>query len=266
MAAMLNIGRIGVGIRHNRGFEIDRPQGSGDVVFLHFLTPIRLLSTAGRKVERPGACILYTPPYPQWYTAVADSFNHDWFHLSGKSMLTVLKRYGLPQNTVFHPLRTDFIAGDLAEIQREKWRGDTQWAEAVALRLHLFFLRLSRASRNAEDGGRTAYKAGLLEIFRALRVRLHEDPVRPWSVPAMAKEMQLSVSRFAVLYHEFFGVSPAQELIKLRLDKACWLLLSTNMRVADIAYESGFNNIHYFSRLFRRRLGCTPREYSRRRV
>jgi AraC-like DNA-binding protein len=266
MATMLHIGRIGVGIRHNRGFVVDRPQGSGDVVFLHFLTPIRLLSAAGRRVEKPGACILYTPPHPQWYTAVADGFNHDWFHLSGKDMLTVLKRYGLPRNTVFHPPHTEFIAGDLSEIQREKWRGDTHWVAAVALRLHLFFLRLSRATQDAEDGGRTAYKAGLLEIFRALRVRLHEDPSHPWNVPAMAKEMQLSVSRFAVLYHEFFGVSPAQELIKLRLDKAGWLLMSTNMRVADIAYESGFRNIHYFSRLFRRRLGCTPRDYSRRHV
>lgn len=266
MTARLHLARIGVGISHNTGFLVDRPQGSGDVVFLHFLTPIRLRSTAGQRIEKPGACILYTPPHPQWYTAVAASFTHDWFHLSGKDMLTVLARYGLPQNTVFHPPHADFIAGDLAEIQREKWRGDAHWAAAVALRLDLFFLRLSRASRDAESVGRTVYKAGLLEIFRALRVRLHEDPVRPWSVPAMAKELQLSVSRFAVLYHEFFGASPAQELIKLRLDKACWLLTSTNMRVTDIAYESGFNNIHYFSRLFRRRLGCTPRDYSRRRM
>ena len=81
----------------------------------------------------------------------------------------------------------------------------------------------------------------------------------------MAKELHLSVSRFAVLYAEFFGASPVQELIRARLDKACWLLMSANLSVADIARESGFENIHYFSRLFHRRVGCTPRDYSRRR-
>ena len=76
MGDRVEIGNMGLAVRHSDGFQIDRPRGSGDVVFLHFSTPIRLLSTAGRGVEKAGACIIYTPPYPQWYTAVAGSFCH----------------------------------------------------------------------------------------------------------------------------------------------------------------------------------------------
>jgi AraC-like DNA-binding protein len=231
---------------------------------LHFLTPIRLLSAAGRRVEKAGACILYTPPHPQWYTAELEEFNHDWFHMSGGDAVAILDRYGLPQNTVFYPRHTGFIAGEVAAMQREKLRADPRWAEAVALRLELFFLGLSRATRKTADRRITSYKADLREIFQALRVAIHEKPARAWSVPDMAGEVHLSASRFAVLYREFFGISPAQELIRARLDKAAWLLMSTSLSVADVAEESGFNNLPYFSRLFRRRMGCPPREYGRR--
>jgi AraC-like DNA-binding protein len=264
MPERLEIGRIGIAVRHPRGFTIDRPRVCGDVVFLHFLTPIRLLSRAGLRVEKPGACILYTPPHAQWYTSELDEFNHNWFHMTGPDAVAVLKRHGLPLNTVFRPHDTGFIAGELAAMQREKWRGDARWADAIALRLELFFLHLARASQKSAGGNLTRYKTDLREIFKALRVAIHENPTRAWRVPDMAKEVHLSPSRFAVLYREFFGTTPAQELIQARLDKATWLLMSTSMSVAAVAEDCGFNSLPYFSRLFRRRVGCTPREHGRR--
>jgi AraC-like DNA-binding protein len=262
----LEIGRIGIGVKHGRGFTIDRPKGSGSYVFLHFLTPIRLCSILGRRVEPAGSCLIYAPPHPQWYTAEDFSFNHDWFHFSGKGVPDLLRKYALPENTVVRPPHTNFIAEHIRDMEHEVWRNELHGLEAVALKMELFFLQLSRAMQTGERKRLTPYELEMKESFQTLRVAVREDPNRRWTVPLMAKEVRLSVSRFSVLHQRFFGLSPAQELMKVRLDRACWLLTNSTLSITDVAYKSGFTNTYYFSRLFHRKLGCPPRDYCRRPV
>ncbi|MFR7718210.1 MAG: AraC family transcriptional regulator [Lachnospiraceae bacterium] len=42
---------------------------------------------------------------------------------------------------------------------------------------------------------------------------------------------------------------------------ASWLLKNTNKKIKTIAYESGFHNVDYFCRLFKKRYQLTPSEY-----
>ena len=50
---------VGFDYRHAEDFVIDRPRGSGDFLFLHFSTPIRICDRAGQRVQPAGTCILY---------------------------------------------------------------------------------------------------------------------------------------------------------------------------------------------------------------
>jgi AraC-like DNA-binding protein len=57
------------------------------------------------------------------------------------------------------------------------------------------------------------------------------------------------------------GVSFAERVMELRLQKARALLAApphAAMRVSDIAYACGFNEVSYFNRCFRRRFGASP--------
>jgi AraC-like DNA-binding protein len=57
------------------------------------------------------------------------------------------------------------------------------------------------------------------------------------------------------------GKSFSERVLDLRLDHARTELLArgrTAMRISDIIYASGFNDISYFNRCFRRRFGCSP--------
>lgn len=53
----------------------------------------------------------------------------------------------------------------------------------------------------------------------------------------------------------------SQYVLELRLDNACRLLTETARSISEIAYESGFQNISNFNRLFRKNRSMTPREY-----
>ena len=81
------------------------------------------------------------------------------------------------------------------------------------------------------------------------------------SVGYFAKRMNLSASYLSDLLHRFTGKS-TQEHIHLQLvDRAKSLLWSTQLPVSEIAYALGFEHPSHFTRLFKSKTGCSPREY-----
>lgn len=69
----------------------------------------------------------------------------------------------------------------------------------------------------------------------------------------------------AVSFSRFFkmrtGITFIDSLLELRLGHASRLLIDTTLSVSEIAYNCGFNNISNFNRLFRKKKGCTPKEF-----
>ena len=91
----------------------------------------------------------------------------------------------------------------------------------------------------------------LLEFFEKNRLN-------PWTVSRYADELGISTRKLNFLFYEKFGMSAKQWLLDQRLKKGCELLLSTRLRVADIAMECGFSNHAHFSDTFRRRFQQCP--------
>lgn len=78
-------------------------------------------------------------------------------------------------------------------------------------------------------------------------------------------EISASVDLHPVYFNRVFsksmGIPPIGYLKKLRLNKAKALLLTTNMKVVNIAKKCGFTTSSYFIVQFRKEFGCTPSEY-----
>ncbi len=62
------------------------------------------------------------------------------------------------------------------------------------------------------------------------------------------------------LFNDYYDTSPAEYIITIRLREACKLLRNSNMSVSEIAVKCGFSS-HYIGRVFKQRLGVTPKEY-----
>jgi len=54
------------------------------------------------------------------------------------------------------------------------------------------------------------------------------------------------------------GMTIHQYVIQLRIKKALNLILNTDKSICDISLEVGYEDIHYFSRLFKKKTGYTP--------
>ncbi len=80
----------------------------------------------------------------------------------------------------------------------------------------------------------------------------------------VASLINMTDSAFSHFFHKFAFRSFTQFLVDIRIGHACKLILETDETIGQISYQSGFNNIANFNRLFKKYRHCTPIEYRRR--
>lgn len=71
----------------------------------------------------------------------------------------------------------------------------------------------------------------------------------------------MSPFRFSRMFRETYAMTFQDYVIRYRIFQACRLLENPNMHVTDVAYAVGFNDGSYFSRTFKRLIGCVPSDY-----
>lgn len=81
------------------------------------------------------------------------------------------------------------------------------------------------------------------------------------SLITTARYVGMSAAHFSTVFSQTLGRSFINYLTCMRIDRAKELLRTTNMRLSDIALEIGYNEPNYFSHVFRKMEGITPKEY-----
>lgn len=80
----------------------------------------------------------------------------------------------------------------------------------------------------------------------------------------VAEQAGISSRYLRKYFSEVVGMSCIHYITKLRMEKAKHLLWETNKNIITIAVESGYDNAQYFSRVFKKAEGVTPKEYRMR--
>lgn len=80
----------------------------------------------------------------------------------------------------------------------------------------------------------------------------------------LAALVNMSESAFSHFFQKYTNKSFTQFLVDVRVGHACKLLLDTDAAIKQICFQSGFNNLANFNRLFKKNRLCTPLEYRRR--
>lgn len=83
------------------------------------------------------------------------------------------------------------------------------------------------------------------------------------SLSTVASRVKMSPSHFSTIFAAETGETFIEFLTRVRINKAKELLKTTNMLSADIAYETGYNDPHYFSNLFKKQTGYSPRNFKK---
>lgn len=81
------------------------------------------------------------------------------------------------------------------------------------------------------------------------------------SLNSVAGEVNVSANYFSTIFSRAMQVTFVEYVTGKRMEKAKKLLRQTQMHTGEIAQEVGYKDPHYFSFVFKKTQGCTPREY-----
>ena len=82
----------------------------------------------------------------------------------------------------------------------------------------------------------------------------------------LSKACNVSVPYLSKRFNESLHISPIQYLNRYRIEVASSLLLRSHGRIEEVAREVGFSDANYFSRVFKKVIGFSPREYRQQEV
>ena len=99
------------------------------------------------------------------------------------------------------------------------------------------------------------------QIDLRLSAYVDEHLTEALSVSALCIHFHLSHSEIYSIFREYFEATPAEYIKARRLSRACRLLRETSLPVGEIARRCGIPDYNYFSKIFKRSVGVSPRDY-----
>lgn len=104
-------------------------------------------------------------------------------------------------------------------------------------------------------------RSGAVDRVRQTATYLRDRPHAHINVPDLARMCNLSLSHFCALFKATMGFPPLDYFLRIKTQRACALLATTDLPLKRVAAQIGFEDPLYFSRVFRRIQGLSPREY-----
>lgn len=81
------------------------------------------------------------------------------------------------------------------------------------------------------------------------------------TIEELAASVDLSKHYFMRFFKKYMGMTCIEYINDYRLNVATNLLLTTSMRITEVAQSIGITNLSYFNRIFKKKYGMTPKEY-----
>lgn len=154
------------------------------------------------------------------------------------------------------------VVSTLLPVQRlliEEARSEKPGYSCVLARLtETFFVEALRQHMAAAADSSETLAALKDPVVGAALMRLHDEPLRDWSVTTLAREVAVSRSLLASRFTTLMGCPPMQYLTRWRLLMAAKRLRESHESIAAVGAGIGYESEAAFSRAFKRHLGAPP--------
>lgn len=189
----------------------------------------------------------------EYYSYSEDPWEKIWFNAKGELAGEILNMYGIGRRFYY-----EGVCGEeyIREIHRICKDGNLS-AEEMHNRSAVVMLKLAQfLAEESKDRER---------ISDAERIKdyIDENISSDIGIENIADAIGLSVSQTIRKFRHEYSITPYEYLIGRRIERAKFMLKSTNLKIKDIALAVSYCDEHYFSGVFKKRTGCTPGEYRR---
>ena len=244
-------------LKHQKiGFTINATSRS--YIFLHFINPISIYLNGEEINTSSNACIIYTPGSKLNYVAKKIRMMHNFFHFNISDPF-FFDEHNIPLNRVFYTNMQNEITESVELIESAMVKKFEDYVGIIDRVSKEMFTMISKEQhrRISFDGFSTQTR------FDNLRTLIYQNP-GSWSVETMAEYVNLSRSRFSTKYQKQFGITPNKDLTDAAMLFANKMLQTSDICIADLAYECGFTSPDYFIRLYKKFYNITPGAYRKK--
>lgn len=151
---------------------------------------------------------------------------------------------------------------DLAEPKAEFQRAVLLEMEARLLRFALALAPLNQTN-DAQRNRTVSLSDGSLNKVEQIACLIAQRYTERLTVEEIGRAVNLHPNYAMSLFQKTFGTTLIEYLTQHRVQHAQRLLATTEQKMVEIAFSSGFNSLSRFNEAFRRACGCAPREYRR---
>lgn len=243
---------------------VERPEGIPQSVLIHCTDGCGWARVGDANLRiRPGQVLVAPAGIPHAYGADPDvPWTIYWVHLDGAKVAQLPDLLELaPKEPLLHPGRDPAIPAlfeNMLSFLERGYTPDNLLLASTALGqlvTHLVVLRHRLSNRDDNLDQR---------IRRVIDV-MQNNLGGSLKVDELAREANLSSSHLATVFKKRTGFTVINFFIRLKIQRACFLLDTTDRSVKAIAADLGFDDPLYFSRCFRRVHERSPTQYRARR-
>lgn len=239
-----------------RGHRMARQQPTDNIVIYCVEGRARVSLPRHQATVRAGDLLWLPAGEPHDYQADTEApWSIYWMHLAGDDAALQLQQL-FAEHRVLHPglherLISDFRA--LMDCTRASHQAQAFQHAASLCRAILSYTALL-LSQPRQQGGTLDIRALHLQMQARIDERLTLEDLC---------ELAGQASRYQFIrqYRAHTGQTPIQAFLHMKVARACYLLETTRLSVADIAQQLGIDDPYYFSRLFRKMTGVSPARY-----
>ncbi len=247
-------GRVDIPFR----FTTSEPQGRHDTYLMYMLggTLDALVDGEQRRLV-PGDAVFFPPEKAYHYTKSSpSSVQYLWVHFTGSGVDAIRSRYGFDKGAVYPIGIDEGISRIFMELIDDFIRLDDYYEDSAANRLVAILVAMRRRMDSRERSDNPANS----RVFTSLKY-IHDHFTKPISNETLAALEHLCISQYIDRFRSCTGTTPRAYVIELRLQSACDLLHTSDLSVAQIAQSVGYDDPHYFSRIFKQHRGVSPEIY-----
>lgn len=154
----------------------------------------------------------------------------------------------------YHFVNNKELAGSINKLISISMETDAAKDALADLSLKFLLLRIIQ-TQNLASVQETISNAGrFAEVIDFINRHL----VEKISVDTLARECCMSRSTFFQSFKNQFSITPLEYILRERIRLAKVLLENSQLNITEICYQSGFNNLNYFIRQFKKQEGISP--------
>lgn len=210
------------------------------------------------KTIKRGDIVIISPRQHFHYQAHEESGHQAyWINFTGSLADDFAERLlmkmddGVAHVSIFNNIIADFDS--LLELGQRGYTATNVIHAVHVLQQALSFLALQLRLRDFK--GNSNFDLNAVETL--MRNNLHQD----LNLDTLAHYSQLSKFHFAKKFKELTDTSPIQHFINMKIQQACVRLDNSRDPIKQISEELGYNDPYYFSRLFKKTVGMSPKQY-----